>query len=201
MTDRTKPRCGSTRRTPANPSRPPDRGGLNALARILLHHRSSGRVGPDDRARARRLRIVRRMGRSGRRAAQGRLQDPGARPNFCVGRRGDRAVPLRGDAGATPRAGAGSRLGNARDESGKVRRREPAAATHRETAVRLLGGARGVAERPAGTGRWSCSRSIARSRVGQTLSPFCRAWTGARDWRQPDSAVAGRPAPPAKYRE
>jgi integrase len=143
MTDRTKPRCGSTRRTPANPSRPPDRGGLNALARILLHHRSSGRVGPDDRARARRLRIVRRMGRSGRRAAQGRLQDPGARPNFCVGRRGDRAVPLRGDAGATPRAGAGSRLGNARDESGKVRRREPAAATHRETAVRLLGGARG----------------------------------------------------------
>ena len=145
MTDRTKPRCGSTRRTPANPSRPPDRGGLNALARILLHHRSSGRVGPDDRARARRLRIVRRMGRSGRRAAQGRLQDrdPGARPNFCVGRRGDRAVPLRGDAGATPSAGAGSRLGNARDESGEARRREPAAATHRETAVRLLGGARG----------------------------------------------------------
>ena len=54
----------------------------------------------DDRARARRLRIARRMGRGGRRAAQGRLPDgdADARPGFGGGRRGDRAL----DAGFDP---------------------------------------------------------------------------------------------------
>src|SRR6266511_4308687 len=71
-----------------------------ALMLSLSAFSTSGRVGPDDRARARRLRSACRMGRSGRRAAQGRLPDgdPGARPDFCVGRRGDRAV----DAGFDP---------------------------------------------------------------------------------------------------
>src|SRR5690349_8985067 len=56
----------------------------------FFHQRPSGKAGRDDdgRARARRLRIVCRMGRSCRRAAQGRLPDgdPGARPDVRVGR-------------------------------------------------------------------------------------------------------------------
>ena len=49
---------------------------------ILLHQRPSGGVGPDDRARARCLRITGRMEPRGRRAEQGRLPngDADARP-------------------------------------------------------------------------------------------------------------------------
>src|SRR6185312_228045 len=74
----------------------------DARAFNFVPRRPSGQAGPgdDDRARTRRLRIACGMGRRGRRATQGRLPvgDADARPDFCGGRRGGRAL----DAGFDP---------------------------------------------------------------------------------------------------
>ena len=64
--------------------------------------------------------------------------------------------PLRGDPGAAAGARARGRLGNDRRQPGQARRREPAAAAHREAPVRVMGATRASSPPGSGrvTGRW-----------------------------------------------